>query len=123
MAYTPKKRVTAVEKKNGKRVVNLTKLDVVAEYAAFADCSRDEALSRVDGVFSALRSLLTRIGDMEHVDDTIVTINNFGKFTLRHVPAHEFKCNHNGTTMDIPDKKKVLFTPAKTWMDVFREDK
>lgn len=122
MAYVPKKREVEITKHNGKRKINLTKLDVVAEYMAFADCTRDEALSRVDGVFASLRSLLSRISDTTHVDETILTINNFGKFTMRHVPAHEHTCNHNGQTVSVPDKKKLLFTPAKAWMDTMKDD-
>lgn len=122
MAYVPKKREAEVVKHKGKKKINLTKLDLVSEYMAFADCTRDEALSRVDGVFASLRSLLSRISETPSVDETILTINNFGKFTMRHVPAHEHTCNHNGQTISVPDKKKLLFAPAKAWMDILKDD-
>ena len=122
MAYIPKKRVAEVTKVKGKHQLPLTKLDLVAEYVAFADCTRDEALSRVDGVLACVRSLLSRTSETEGVDEVVLTLNNFGKFTMKHVPAHTHVCNHNGLVVDVPDKRKLLFAPAKAWMDVLKDD-
>ena len=122
MAYTPKKRVAEVTKVGGKNKLNLTKLDLVAEYVAFADCTRDEALSRVDGVLACIRSLLSRTSEHEQVDEVLLTLNNFGRFNMKHVPAHQHMCNHNGKLVEVPDKRKLLFAPAKAWMDVLKDD-
>ncbi|MBQ5838603.1 MAG: hypothetical protein IIW42_01035, partial [Bacteroidaceae bacterium] len=61
-------------KVKGKHQLPLTKLDLVAEYVAFADCTRDEALSRVDGVLACIRSLLSRTSESKGIDEVTLVL-------------------------------------------------
>lgn len=73
------------------------------------DLSKANARAYVDAVFTAIADAAA--------EGEEITINGFGKFKVKDVPAREGRNPSTGATIQIAASRKLTFAPAKAVKD------
>lgn len=87
----------------------MTKLEIADTVAQVEEISKRQALRIVERVFTECRHALEQ-GDR-------VTLPPFGTFVIRERKAREGRNPKTGAAIAIPDRRAVVFVPAKGLKD------
>ena len=83
--------------------------DLADGIAAANGITKADARKIVDGVFAAIADAAAKGEE--------VSLNGFGKFKVKDMPAREGRNPSTGATIQIAAAKKLGFTPAKAVKD------
>lgn len=81
----------------------------IADHIASDGMSKADARKLVDGVFAAIADAAAKGEE--------VSLNGFGKFKVKDVPAREGRNPSTGATIQIAASRKLTFSPAKSVKD------
>lgn len=83
--------------------------DLADRVAAKSGLGKAEARKLVDGLFSSIVEAASKGEE--------VSLNGFGKFKVKNMPAREGRNPATDDTIQIAASKKLTFTPAKAVKD------
>ena len=83
--------------------------DLADRLAADGGLTKADARKLLDGLVSAITDAASKGEE--------ITLNGFGKFNVKDMPAREGRNPATGATIQIAAAKKLTFTPAKALKD------
>jgi len=83
--------------------------DLADSLAAGHDLTKADARKLVDSVFTSIADAASKGEE--------ISLNGFGKFKVKDVPAREGRNPATGETIQIAAARKLSFTPAKAVKD------
>ncbi|QJU58415.1 HU family DNA-binding protein [Sphingomonas sp. AP4-R1] len=83
--------------------------DLADKLAAETGATKADARKAVDAVFTAIAEAASKGEE--------ISLNGFGKFKVKDLPAREGRNPSSGETIQIAASKKLTFAPAKAVKD------